>query len=136
MDVEAVLNGEDRMPMKTSISSYLGSHSGPDQAMRRRNLTSTATTVLVPMLNLGVATDMVQLAGILASGRQSTPAIEDPHGPTPRVVVVGVVEVPADQPLATGLVMARSYRALLDFLPSEVEVAGKHVRVDRIVKVA
>jgi nucleotide-binding universal stress UspA family protein len=32
--------------------------------------------------------------------------------------------------------MARSYRALLDFLPSEVEVGGHRVRVDRIVKVA
>src|SRR5205823_5348572 len=57
-------------------------------------------------------------------------------GADPRVVVVGVVEVPPDQPLTTGLVMARSYRALLDFLPSAVEVAGKQVRIDRIVKVS
>ena len=32
--------------------------------------------------------------------------------------------------------MARSYRALLDFLPSEVDLKGTKVRVDRIVKVA
>lgn len=121
--------------MKTT-TPLISSHSGSDQAMPRRTLTSTATTVLVPMLNLGVATDMIQLAGILATGRQCAQSTEDDDGPRPRIVVVGVVEVPADQPLATGLIMARSYRALLDFLPSEVEVGGKYVRVDRIVKVA
>jgi nucleotide-binding universal stress UspA family protein len=51
-------------------------------------------------------------------------------------VVVGVVTVPAGEPLTTGLVMTRSYRALLDFLPSEVEVGSRKVRVDRVVKVA
>jgi glucosyl-3-phosphoglycerate synthase len=54
----------------------------------------------------------------------------------PRIVVLGVVEVPADQPLTTGMDMARSYRALFDFLPSEVDAGGRHVRVDRLVKVA
>jgi glucosyl-3-phosphoglycerate synthase len=99
------------------------------------HLDAMPSTVLVPMLNLGVATDMIQLAGILAaSPRPSHPFTR--QGPPPRVVVVGVVEVPPDQPLATGLVMARSYRALLDFLPSETEVAGRRVRVDRVVKVA
>ena len=98
----------------------------------------TTGTVLVPMLNLGVATDLIQMAGTLALGMQNAYV----GGNLPlsriqsRVVVVGVVEVPHDQPLTTGLVLARSYRALLDFLPSEVEVAGKRVRVERIVKVA
>jgi nucleotide-binding universal stress UspA family protein len=104
-----------------------------------------AGTVLVPMLNLGVATDLIQLAGILASPPSANTSRTRSPRPFPspatgfaaaRVVVVGVVEVPPDQPLTTGLVMARSYRALLDFLPSEVEVAGTQVRVDRIVKVA
>lgn len=122
------------MPMKTILEK--GSHGGPDNALRQRNLTST--TVLVPMLNLSVATDLIQLAAVLALG----PHRRERAGPTlptvaqGRIVVVGVVEVPADQPLTTGLVMARSYRALLDFLPSEVEVDGKRVRVDRIVKVS
>jgi glucosyl-3-phosphoglycerate synthase len=58
-----------------------------------------------------------------------------------RIVVLSVVEVPPDQPLTMGLDMARSYRALLDFLPSQVEAqAGadgtRQVRVDRVVKVA
>jgi nucleotide-binding universal stress UspA family protein len=105
--------------------------------MPKPTLTQTATTVLVPMLNLGVATDMIQLAGILAAGpRRNSQHPEDTHGQQPRVVVVGVVQVPPDQPLATGLVMARSYRALLDFLPSEVDLGRMRVRVDRIVKVA
>lgn len=93
------------------------------------------TTVLVPILNPGMAPDMISLAGMLvaSNGEQALHGI---FGTEPRVVVVSVVEVPPDQPLTTGLVMARSYRALLDFLPSEVETSGTRVRVDRIVKVS
>lgn len=100
-------------------------------------------TVLVPMLNLGIAGDMLHLAAILASGHKShfpTSPLDDasltPPGPQPRIVVLGVVEVPTDQPLTTGMDMARSYRALFDFLPSDVDAGGRHVRVDRLVKVA
>jgi nucleotide-binding universal stress UspA family protein len=141
------------MTMKTTLDKDLLNRSGT--LMRQRSLFSA--TVLVPMLNLGVANDIIQLAAILAAGPRSARSAA-PNGPAsqglkelspqakrggvtapaadPRVVVVGVVEVPADQPLTTGLVMARSYRALLDFLPSTVEVAGKQVRVDRVVKVS
>ena len=91
-------------------------------------------TVLVPMLNLGVADDMLQLAAILAAG-SGTPG-ESLAGVRPHVVVLGIVEVPAREPLTTGLDMARSYRALLDFLPTEVRVGEQQVRVDHVVKVA
>jgi nucleotide-binding universal stress UspA family protein len=57
-------------------------------------------------------------------------------GNEPRVVVLSVVEVPPDQPLTSGLDMARSYRALLEFLPGYIEVGSRRVRVDRSVKVA
>ncbi|MDQ3704376.1 MAG: hypothetical protein M3437_03980 [Chloroflexota bacterium] len=100
-------------------------------------------TVLVPMLNLGIAGDMLQLAAILASGHKShlsTAPLDHigfaRPGLAPRIVVLGVVEVPADQPLTTGMDMARSYRALFDFLPPEVDAGGRHVRVERLVKVA
>ena len=98
--------------MKTS-TTYLGLNSGPDQAMPRHTLASTATTVLVPMLNLGVASDMIELAAILAAGpraermrngRASATSATSTSGADPRVVVVGVVEVPPDQPLTTGLI--------------------------------
>src|SRR5438045_6879574 len=115
------------MPIKSTLDR--GSHSGPNSAMPQRGLTSS--TVLVPVLNLGLATDMLQLAGVFAAGPHSGPrsaAASLPDGLEPRIVVVGVVEVPADQSLTTGLVMARSYRALLDFLPSEVEANGRRVR--------
>ncbi|MEO8286851.1 MAG: hypothetical protein ABI670_10495 [Chloroflexota bacterium] len=110
--------------------------------------------ILVPMLNLGHASDMLQLAamltgsGVTAVGRSSAPRERDrsaPHAqhhhltasrPLPRIVVLSVVEVPPNEPLTMGLDMARSYRALLDFLPSEVDTGGRQVRVDRIVKVA
>lgn len=104
--------------------------------------------VLVPMLNLGHAPDMLQLAAMLAgsttpshrpetSGGQPIQSQShiNTHSAT-RVVVLSVVEVPASEPLTMGLDMARSYRALLDFLPSEVEAGGRQVRVDRMVKVA
>src|SRR5688500_2738944 len=96
-------------------------------------------TVLVPMLNLGVADDMLQLAAMLAAG---SPGVREPIQPVspeskrPHVVVLGVVEVPAREPLTTGLDMARSYRALLDFLPSEVQVGEQRIRVGHVVKVA
>ncbi|HEY0071112.1 MAG TPA: hypothetical protein VGE04_14190, partial [Chloroflexia bacterium] len=93
--------------------------------------------------NLGIAGDMLHLAAILASGRKPllpAPILEDSSssqpGLAPRIVVLGVVEVPAGQPLTMGMDMARSYRALFDFLPPEVGAGGKHVRVDRLVKVA
>ncbi len=92
----------------------------------------SAATVLVPILNLGVAEGMIDLAATLAAGEVS---IGDQAALQPRVVVLGVVEVPGDQPLTSGLDMARSYRALLDFLPNEVEASGMRVRVDRLVRV-
>lgn len=96
------------------------------------------TTVLVPMLNLSLAPDMLQLAALLAVGFSSPTGSQDlsPDHPKPHVIVLGVVEVPEDQPLSTGLDMARSYRALLHFLPSEVEAGGRQVRVEAMVKVA
>ncbi len=105
-------------------------------------------TVLMPMLNLSIANDMLHLAAVLAFGHRSplsllvspTPLDDTvfvPHaGPQPRIVVLGVVEVPSGQPLTMGMDMARSYRALFDFLPPEVDVGGEWVRVDRLVKVA
>ncbi|MDQ3929816.1 MAG: hypothetical protein M3328_11825 [Chloroflexota bacterium] len=108
-----------------------------------RSLGIAPGTVLVPMLNLSIAGDMLQLAAILASGHKShlsTAPSDDTsssrRGLVPRIVVLGVVEVPADQPLTMGMDMARSYRALFDFLPSEVDADGRHVRVERLVKVA
>ncbi|HKP54636.1 MAG TPA: universal stress protein [Chloroflexia bacterium] len=96
-------------------------------------LSLSPATVLVPMLNLGVAEGMIDLAATLAAGAAP---LGEQGALQPRVVVLGVVEVPGDQPLTTGLDMARSYRALLDFLPGEVESSGRRVRVDRLVKVA
>lgn len=106
---------------------------------------TTPHTVLVPMLNLGIAGDMLNLAAILASGHRLFSAIPlkppksglpEAAQSAPRIVVLGVVEVPEGQPLATGLDMARSYRTLFEFLPGEVEVGRRHVQVDRLVKVA
>ncbi len=105
-------------------------------------------TVLVPMLNLSVADDTLQVAALLAAGHPDHPDRPTPRPPDgsggqppmagnePRVVVLSVVEVPPDQPLTSGLDMARSYRALLDFLPGYIEVGSRRVRVDRLVKVA
>ncbi|HEX9990627.1 MAG TPA: universal stress protein [Chloroflexia bacterium] len=95
-------------------------------------------TVLVPAINLAVATDTLQLAGMLAAGSRFAVSDqeEDSSQSQPRVVVLGVVEVPPDQPLTTGLDLARSYRAMLDFLPSQVEVGSTQVRVEHLVKVA
>lgn len=103
-------------------------------------------TVLVPMLNLSIANDMLHLAAVLASGHRRAPALSpiplddvafvNTAGPQPRIVVLGVVEVAEGQPLTTGMDMARSYRALFDFLPPEVDAGGRQVRVDRLVKVA
>ncbi|HUP28437.1 MAG TPA: universal stress protein [Chloroflexia bacterium] len=91
------------------------------------------TTVLVPMLNTGAAQEMLELAALCAAGYR---APDSEARAKPHIVVLSVVEVPAGQPLTMGLDMARSYRALLDFLPAEVEAAGRRVRVDRLVKVA
>lgn len=108
-------------------------------------------TVLVPLLNLSIANDMLHLAAVLASGHKpssstspvssiSPVSLDDiavaQAGPQPRIVVLGVVEVSDKQPLTTGMDMARSYRALFDFLPPEVDAGGRQVRVDRVVKVA
>jgi glucosyl-3-phosphoglycerate synthase len=104
-------------------------------------------SVLVPMLNTAHASEILQLATMLAgtaTGPGSGPAAANPEAaraspasrtPT-RIVVLSVVEVPPDEPLTMGLDMARSYRALLEFLPSEVEAGGLQARVDRVVKVA
>jgi glucosyl-3-phosphoglycerate synthase len=95
--------------------------------------TQAPAVVLVPMLNLGHAPDMLELAAMLCG------AASDGNGQSPRaprIVVLSVVAVPSDEPLTMGLDMARSYRALLDFLPSEVDAGGRAVRVDRMVKVA
>src|SRR5690242_11897414 len=119
------------MTMKTTLDH--GLLSSPGSLVRPHDLTSH--TVLVPMLNLGVASDMIEIAAVLAAGPRAghrrnggasvatatTATTATSSGAEPRVVVVGVVEVPPDEPLTTGLVMARSYRALLDFLPSAVE---------------
>src|SRR5918912_3102222 len=106
--------------MKTTLNN--GLLSSPVSFARPHDLTSH--TVLVPMLNLGVASDMIELAAILAAGPRAghrrnlrasattARSTASTSGADPRVVVVGVVEVPPDQPLATGLVMARAYRAL------------------------
>lgn len=94
------------------------------------------TTVLVPMLNLSLANDMMGLAAMLAAGTGPSSGYEGSHDTAPRVVALGIVEVPQGQPLTMGLDMARSYRALLDFLPTEVGVGGKKVKVERLVKVA
>jgi nucleotide-binding universal stress UspA family protein len=95
-------------------------------------------TVLVPAINLAVMTDTLKLAGMLAAGSHFalSDQVYEAIRAQPRVVVLGVVEVPPDQPLSTGLDLARSYRALLDFLPSHVEVSGRQVRVEHLVKVA
>jgi nucleotide-binding universal stress UspA family protein len=96
------------------------------------------TVVLVPMLNTGHAADILQLAGMLLGPATDQSAIRNPQSAirNPRIVVLSVVEVPPEEPLTMGLDMARSYRALLDFLPSEVELGGRKARVDRVVKVA
>src|SRR5205823_3310704 len=109
------------MTMKTTLDN--GLLSSPASFARPHDLTSH--TVLVPMLNLGVAGDIIELAAILAAGPRAghgqngrAPATNTATSPTsatsasgadPRVVVVGVVEVPPDQPLTTGLLMARAY---------------------------
>ncbi|HET6262343.1 MAG TPA: universal stress protein, partial [Chloroflexia bacterium] len=95
-------------------------------------------TVLVPAINLAMVTDTLELAGMLAAGSHFalSDQVYEAIQSQARVVVLGVVEVPSDQPLSTGLDLARSYRALLDFLPSHVEVGGRQVRVEHLVKVA
>ncbi len=114
--------------MKTVVENGL-----PGAASDTAPLSLSPATVLVPMLNLGVAEGMIDLAATLAAGAAP---LGEQGALQPRVVVLGVVEVPDDQPLTSGLDMARSYRALLDFLPGEVESGGRRVRVDRLVKVA
>ena len=105
------------------------------------NSSMAPAVVLVPMLNLGHAAEMLELAAMLARGSGQSQVPPGGNGaptstPQARIVVLSVVEVPGDQPLTMGLEMARSYRALLDFLPAEVDAGGNRVRVDRIVKVA
>src|SRR5437764_9155429 len=108
--------------------------------------TLAPAVVLLPMLNLGHAPDMLQLAAMLTGPATMDWATNQPDPQSsvlspqssalPRIIVLSVVAVPPGEPLTMGLDMARSYRALLDFLPSEVEVGGRQVRVDRVVKVA
>jgi glucosyl-3-phosphoglycerate synthase len=114
-----------------------------DESSKAVDSSMAPAVVLVPMLNLGHAAEILELAAMLARAPGSLSPGSDGASPSPngqgagpRIVVLSVVEVPADQPLTMGLEMARSYRALLDFLPAEAEAAGKRVRVDRIVKVA
>ncbi len=108
-------------------------------------LTAVPQVVLVPLLNMGLAGDMLGLAAHLMRdiGKDASAGASDEKGSRQaHIVVLSVVQVPPDQPLTMGMDMARSYRALLDFLPSQVEVPGygsheaRQVRVDRIVKVA
>lgn len=73
-------------------------------------------TVLVPLLNLSVATELVHLAAALVAGMDGLPPADG------RVIVLGVVEVPRDSPLSDGMNIARAYRALLGFLPNEVPI--------------
>jgi len=58
--------------------------------------------VLLPLLNPGLAPDLVDLAGRLASGRPG------------KVIILGIVEVPSEAPLSEGLGLARAYRIMLD----------------------
>ena len=93
-------------------------------------------TVLVPLLNLSVATELVHLAAALVAGMDGLPPADG------RVVVLGVVEVPPDSPLSDGMNIARAYRALLSFLPNEVPIepaaggAACTVPVQHMVRVA
>lgn len=116
--------------MSISISATKREAGGPQEP-----LSLAPSVVVVPLLNLGLADDMLGLAaGIMRQAEMGDP---EPFAGAKRIVVLSVVEVPPDEPLAMGLDMARSYRALLDFLPSSVEVGlADRVRVDRVVKVA
>ena len=96
-----------------------------------RQLRSTPMTVLVPMLNIGAAPLMLEMAATIVSYEAGTQ-----HAVPPRILVLGVVQVPPDLPLGQGIELARSYRALLDFLPQEIMVGERLVRVDRAVRVA
>src|SRR5213082_936746 len=94
----------------------------------RGDLSLAPSVVLVPLLNLGLAGDMLGLAGHLTRSREASDGLEG-HDGGARIVVLSVVEVPADEPLTMGMDMARSYRALLDFLPSGVDAGdGDSVR--------
>jgi glucosyl-3-phosphoglycerate synthase len=104
-------------------------------------------TVLLPMLNVGGAPLMLEMAATLATGNilaapSSTFHYSLAQSPSPavnagpRIVVLSVVQVPPYLPLSRGVEMARSYRALLDYLPSEIELGEHKVRVDRVVRVA
>src|SRR5574338_690733 len=82
------------------------------------NSSMAPAVVLVPMLNLGHAAEMLELAAMLARGPGQSQVPPGGNGaptstPQARIVVLSVVEVPGDQPLTMGLEMARSYRALL-----------------------
>ncbi len=127
------------MPMNT-ITETDPHKAGDGDAHSGLMPTTVPITVLVPMLNVGVATELLQLAGTLAAcfgaPHENELLSSYPSSHLPHLVVLSVVEVPAGQPLSMGLDMARSYRALLDFLPSQVAVREHEVHIDRIVKVA
>ena len=74
----------------------------------------SAATVLVPILNLGIAEGMIDLAATLAAG--AAPMGEQ-GALQPRVIVLGVVAVPADEPLTSGLAMPRSSAQMI--LPAD-----------------
>jgi nucleotide-binding universal stress UspA family protein len=81
----------------------------------RENL-ARPSTVLIPLLNLSVAPAMLGLAAALIAG----PDLYLP--PAARIVVVAVVTVPTGQLPEDGRNMARAYRAMLGYLPSQATV--------------
>jgi glucosyl-3-phosphoglycerate synthase len=129
----SVLNDEKPVNMEILVQSLGPLQSGSSV---QPNVTRSAhTTVLLPILNIGAAPLLLEIAATLAVARteRSQPTLEPI---TPRIVALSVVQVPPDLPLTHGVEMARSYRALLDFLPEEVKVGDVGVRVDRVVRVA
>ena len=76
--------------------------------------------VLLPLLNPGLAPELVDLAGRLAGGRPG------------RVIILGIVEVPPEAPLSEGLSLARAYRIMLDNLAERI--SGR-VEVETMVRV-
>src|SRR5688572_29903888 len=122
--------------MDTAIQ---GAPSGTGVGDGMFDMTPTPTTVLLPMLNVGGAPLMLEMAATLALGRtpsRTQSSVLSPQSSHARIVVLSVVQVPPYLPLSQGVEMARSYRALLDYLPSEVELGEHKVPVDRVVRVA
>src|SRR3954449_11543352 len=85
---------------------------------RDRDVSQRPRTVLLPLLNLTVATDLLTVAASLIAG----PERFLPR--SARVLVLAVVTVPEGQPPAEGRAMARAYRAMLSYLPASVTLPG------------